>query len=227
MCVDTCFLAVVLIGFHEIREQFVNITNTHEQQAGGRRCERATCTTGANVRQCSRRVHCSRLHERTANNERVLAKMFVPAPIREQTNKKTRVRSCSFVGRLFVFANSRHWFSLILLEGCGWRPAVSDMLWDVYARTHTPSPHAKVRASAPRVCHMYQLTVENGGMSRLIQCIGAQIRVGLGVEVRNGRSFVAQTRLDAKLIKINISVSFARQLCCARVTSFSRRLVTD
>ena len=64
----------------------------------------------------------------------------------------------------------------------------------VYARTHTPIPHATRERSA-RVCHMYQLTVENGGMSRhLIQCIGAQIRVGLGVEVRNGRSFVAQTR---------------------------------
>ena len=43
------FLAVVFIGFHEIRSTFVNSTNTHEQQAGGRRCEHATCTTGANV----------------------------------------------------------------------------------------------------------------------------------------------------------------------------------
>ena len=83
----------------------------------------------------------------------------------------------------------------------------------VYARTHTPSPHAT------RVCHMYQSTVENGGMSRhLIQCIGAQIRVGLGVEIRNGRSFVAQTRLDAKLIKIT-----ARQARWGTVVSFSLR----
>jgi hypothetical protein len=54
----------------------------------------------------------------------------------------------------------------------------------VYTHALTLRVHT-LRASAPRVCHMYQLTVENGGMSRhLIQCIGAQIRVGLGVEVR-------------------------------------------
>ena len=52
--------------------------------------------------------HCSRLHERTPNKHRVLAKIFAPARIREQTNKNGRVRSCSFAKRLFVYANSRH-----------------------------------------------------------------------------------------------------------------------
>ena len=53
--------------------------------------------------------HCSRLHERTPNKHRVLAKIFVPARIREQINKNRRVRSCSFAKRLFVYANRRHW----------------------------------------------------------------------------------------------------------------------
>ena len=65
--------------------------------------------------------HCSRLHERTPNKHRVLAKIFVPARIREQINKNRRVRSCSFAKRLFVYANRRHW----TLRAQGEQPASS------------------------------------------------------------------------------------------------------